>query len=151
MYSLNLPKYEYKLKQIDGNTCIFDLVRKKYLVLTPEEWVRQHFVNLLINHLNYPKGRVSIEKGMNYQKNVKKRTDILIYDENGEVEVLVELKAPFVKLDKKVLSQLAAYNKVCCAKLLIISNGLETFCFQIAKDNTIQFLEEIPVYKSIKD
>lgn len=147
MYSLNLPKYEYKLKEIEGNTCIFDLVRKKYLVLTPEEWVRQHFVNLLINHLNYPKGRVSIEKGMNYQKNVKKRTDILIYDENGQVEVLVELKAPFVKLDKKVLSQLAAYNKVCCAKLLIISNGLETFCFQITKDNTIQFLDEIPLYK----
>ena len=144
MQPLNLPPYEHKLKQIDGKTCIFDSVRKKYLVLTPEEWVRQHFINLMVNHLNYPKGRVSIEKGIDYQKNVKKRTDLLIYDENGEVEVLIELKAPNVKLDKSVLSQLAAYNKVHNAKLMIISNGIQTFCFEIGEGNKIDFLEEIP-------
>lgn len=147
MQPLNLPPYEHKLKKNEGKTYIFDFVRKKYLLLTPEEWVRQHFVNLLVNQLNYPKGRVSIEKGIDYQKNVKKRTDLLIYDENGKVEVLVELKAPSIKLDENVLSQLAAYNKVHNAKLMIISNGIQTFCFEIGEDNKVVFLDEIPEYK----
>lgn len=146
MQTLNLPPYEHKLKTIDGKTCIFDSIRKKYLVLTPEEWVRQHFVNLMVNHLNYPKGRVSIEKGLDYQKNVKKRTDIVIFNKVGEADVLIELKAPSVKLDKNVLSQLAAYNKVHNARLMIISNGIQTFCFELGADNKIHFLEAIPAY-----
>lgn len=146
MQDLNLPSYEYKIKEIDGKTFIFDAIRKKYLVLTPEEWVRQHFVNLLVNRFNYPKGRVSLEKGMNYQKNVKKRTDILIYDEDGKVDVLVELKAPHIKLGEDVFLQLAAYNKVHKARLMIISNGIQTFCFELGDDNRIVFLDELPVF-----
>lgn len=148
MQKLNLPSYEYKLKQIDGKTCIFDFIRKKYLVLTPEEWVRQHFLNLLVNRFNYPKGRVSIEKGLDFQRNVKKRTDILIYNEDGNVDVLVELKAPHIKLGEDVFLQLAAYNKVHNARLLIISNGMQTFCFEVTEDNRIQFLDDLPVFNS---
>lgn len=147
MQNLNLPSYDYKIKEIDGKKCIFDFIRKKYLVLTPEEWVRQHFLNLLVNRFNYPKGRVSIEKGLNYQKNVKKRTDILIYDENGNVDVLVELKAPHIKLGEDVFLQLASYNKVHNARLLIISNGIQTFCFELGDDNRINFLEEMPAFE----
>ena len=147
MQDINLPSYNYKLKEIDGKSCIFDFVRKKYIVLTPEEWVRQHFVHMLVNRFNYPKGRVSIEKGLNYQKNVKKRTDILIYDKNGKVDVLVELKAPHIKLGEDVFLQLAAYNHVHKARLLIISNGIQTFCFELSADNRIVFLDELPMYK----
>jgi len=147
MQDLNLPSYEHKLKEIDGKTCIFDSIRKKYLVLTPEEWVRQHFINLLVNRFNYPKGRVSVEKGVDYQKNVKKRTDILIYDENGNVDVLVELKAPHIKLGENVFLQLAAYNKVHNARLMMISNGIQTFCFEVGTDNRINFLDELPVFE----
>ena len=144
MDQLNLPSYNYKLKQIDGKTCIFDLIRKKYLILTPEEWVRQHFVNLLINYFDYPKGRFSVEKGLTYQKGVNKRTDILVYNKNGEVEVLVELKAPHVKLDQSTFLQLASYNKIHNARVLIISNGIQTFCFEVSKENKLEFLDEIP-------
>lgn len=146
MQDLNLPKYDYQLKNIDGKLSIFDFIRKKYLVLTPEEWVRQHFLNLLVGHLNYPKGRISVERGLNYQKNVKKRTDILVYSANGEVFMLVELKAPHIKLDKKVLIQLAAYNKSVNAQFMVISNGIETFCFEIDNANEIHYLDQIPEF-----
>ena len=145
MQALNLPSYNYKLKKIDGKTYIFDFIRKKYLVLTPEEWVRQHFINMLVTHLNYPKGRLGVEKGMNYQKNISKRTDILIYDKEGKVDILIELKAPSVKLSKAVLLQLATYNKIHNARLLLISNGIEVYCFQV-NEGKVCFLEELPHY-----
>lgn len=144
MQVLNLPSFDYKLKTIEGKRYIFDVIRKKYIFLTPEEWVRQHFIHFLVQELGYPKGRISVERGTQYQKGVNKRTDILIFDENGEVEVLVELKAPSVKLNQSVMSQLAAYNKSYNAKLMIISNGIHTYCFSISDAGEINFLDSIP-------
>ncbi len=140
MQTLKLPEFDVKLK---GNT-IFCLIRKKWIVLTPEEWVRQHFLNLLISHLNYPKGMFKLEHTLSYFKN-QKRSDIIVLDKDGNVFLLVECKSPDVKLDQKVLNQVAAYNKVLDSQYVTITNGLSHFIWKKEKDGLRQ-LEEFPTY-----
>ena len=100
MYPTQLPSCDIKLKEEDGQTYVFDLIRKKYLVLTPEEWVRQHMIHLLIYELNYPKGLINVEKGHQYNA-LQKRTDILVYNREGEVTMIVECKAHSEKINQK--------------------------------------------------
>ena len=119
MQKLKLPEFEVKLK--DKN--IFCLVRKKWVVLTPEEWVRQHFLNLLIAHLEYPKGMFRLEHSMSYFKN-QKRSDISVLDNEGKMFLLVECKAPNIKLDQKVINQVSEYNKVLDSQYMAITNGM---------------------------
>ena len=142
MQQLNLPSFKYKLKKEKNKTFIWDVLRKKYIFLTPEEWVRQHFIHYLISDLKYSAGMIAIEKG--HQLNsVIKRTDLMVYNSDGKVEILIELKAPEVKIDQKVLTQISIYNQEVNAKYFVISNGIDSFCFSV-KGKEIKQLKEIP-------
>ena len=147
MHNLNLPAYKYQLKEIDGKLAIFDSIRKKYVVLTPEEWVRQHIIHYLNDDLKYPSSRTNIEGGLRYNSR-SKRTDVMIYDNEMAPLVLVECKAPNVKMDEKVVRQLATYNSQCNAKLLITTNGLVTFAV-LCKEGEHAMLQEIPSYQAL--
>ncbi len=120
---LNLPYFEPMLRQIDQKLFIFDSLRKKHLALTPEEWVRQHWVNFLINHHHYPGGLFSLEKGLKYNK-LTKRTDLLVFDRNGNPYLLIECKAPSIPINEKTLSQIMVYNTKVNSPNLVLSNGL---------------------------
>ena len=139
MRQLNLPSFDCKIKESEGKTWIFDPIRKKYLVLTPEEWVRQHLVNLLIQHLGYPASLIKLEGGLSYEK-LDKRSDILVFDRDAKPFLLVECKAPEVPVSKKTVEQASRYNKILKAPYLAVSNGLKTFCFSVdfIKNETVQ-------------
>lgn len=120
--SLNFPEFEFKIQESEGKLSIFDSLRKKYLILTPEEWVRQHMISFLVLHRNYPKGLFSLEKEVIYNS-LQKRFDILILDRAGSPFLLIECKAPEVSLSKKTVEQVAVYNKTLGASFMGISNG----------------------------
>ena len=146
---LNLPPYPFKLSQKDNQLFIFDELRKKNLVLTPEEWVRQHFIQYLILHKKYPKSLIKVEGGLKLNK-LQKRTDILIYSKTGLPEILVECKASFVKIDQKVFDQIARYNMIHQVKYLVVSNGLKHYFCEIDYKNTSYiFLKDLPLYSDI--
>ncbi len=145
---LNLPPYPFKLSQKDNQLFIFDELRKKNLVLTPEEWVRQHFIQYLIQNKKYPKSLIKLEGGLKLNQ-LQKRTDILIYSKNGIPEVLVECKASSVKIDQKVFDQIARYNMIHQVKYLVVSNGLKHyFCEMDYDKNNYLFLQDLPNYLS---
>ncbi|MBI1769809.1 MAG: type I restriction enzyme HsdR N-terminal domain-containing protein [Bacteroidetes bacterium] len=131
MYQLNLPPFNPSLKKEEGKVWIFDGIRKKYLVLTPEEWVRQHFINYLITELKYPKSLFRIEGSLTYNK-LQKRSDILIFDRAGKAWMLIECKSPTIKLNQKAFNQVAVYNMTLGAKYLAVTNGMAHFCFEAA-------------------
>jgi len=141
---LNLPSYPFKLSQKEAVVFIFDELRKKNLILTPEEWVRQHFVQYLICEKKYPKILIKLEGGLKLNK-LQKRTDILIFDRVGKPCILVECKATSVKIDQKVFDQATRYNMVHKVKYLVVSNGLQHYCCVLNYDNnSYQFLKELP-------
>lgn len=121
--SLNLPPIKPILQEKEGKMLIFDSLRKKYLVLSPEEWVRQHWISFLITQLNFPKGLVSLEKGLKYNQ-LQKRTDLVIWDNSMNPYLLIECKAPKIKLSQKTLEQACLYQKELQTKYLILSNGI---------------------------
>ena len=146
MIKLNLPSFSFKFKSMENKLYIFDILRKKYVVLTPEEWVRQNFAQYLIQNKNYPKSIIAIEKQLN-GNNLSKRTDILIFDKNGNPDIIVECKAPSVKIDQKAFDQIARYNLKLNANYLIVTNGLQHFYCKI--DHVLKkyhFLKDIPPY-----
>ena len=124
---LNLPHFEPQLQEKDGRMWIFDSLRKKHLVLTPEEWVRQHWINFLINQLKFPKGLLAMEKGLLYNK-LLKRTDLVVWNKEGNPYLLIECKAPKVKLTQKTIEQACMYHKELKTPFLLISNGLQHIC-----------------------
>jgi hypothetical protein len=131
----------------NGQTLIYDLLRRKYLVWTPEEAVRQQMVNYLIAELHYPKGLMSIEAGLNYNKR-QKRTDLVVYSNTGKPHILVECKAPDVKLSREAIFQMSTYNKELDANILVITNGKEMICLQVEREkNNLKTLDNIPPYK----
>ena len=143
---LNLPKYEQRLKKENDKQFIFCQVRKKFLVLTPEEWVRQSLVSFLNKEYGYPISLMKIErevKGGHRQK----RADLIIYNTSGKPQLLVECKAPSEKLDKETFFQLGRYNRFVKAALLLISNGMQHYCCRVTDENEFEFLDEIPKYK----
>lgn len=144
---LNLPQFEYKIKNEEGKTFLFDIIRKKYVVLTPEEWVRQHFVHYLINHFNYPKSLIKIESGHKFNK-LQKRSDIIVYDREGKSFLMVECKAVSEKITSRTFDQIANYNVAIKAKYLVVSNGMKHYCYCVNfEDNQYKFLDNIPVYE----
>lgn len=146
--ALNLPPYPFKLHQKDTVILIFDELRKKDLVLTPEEWVRQHFVQFLIIQKKYPKTLIKLEGGLRLNK-LQKRTDILIFDKRGTPQILVECKADSVKITQDIFDQAARYNMVHKVKYLVVSNGLQHYCCAIDyENNSYKFLEELPDYNA---
>src|SRR5689334_12958722 len=126
MEALNLPAFAFKVKQEKSKFWIFDGIRRKYLVLTPEEWVRQHFIQYLIQHLHYPKGLISPERGVIYNS-LAKRTDICVFDTTGKVCMLVECKASSVKINEATIRQATTYNQNIRAKYVVLTNGLEHY------------------------
>ena len=147
MQKLNLPTYNFKLKSSENKMLIFDKLRKKYIVLTPEEWVRQHFVYFLIEEKKYPVTLIALEKQLTIKKK-KKRSDILIFNTDGKPEIIVECKAPSIKITQNTFDQIARYNLKLRANYLILTNGLEHFyCKMDFKNETYIFLKDIPHYK----
>ena len=119
---LNLPPIQPQLLQEGGKVFIFDGLRKKHLLLTPEEWVRQHWIRFLIDHQGFPKGLIASERGLIYN-GLQKRTDLLIFDRQGLPYFLIECKAPEVEINQNVLSQAIAYNQVLSCPFIALSNG----------------------------
>ena len=142
--TLNLPDINPKIKTEDTQEFIFDSIRKKYLVLTPEEWVRQHFVEFLTKHLNYPAGLIQMERQHEYFKS-KKRSDILIFGKKGQAFLLVECKSFDVKIAQSTLNQVATYNKTLDAPFIGVTNGLKHFVWELANGEYVQ-LKQFPTY-----
>jgi len=146
MYQLNLPTFDYKLKKADGKVWIFDVIRKKYIVLTPEEWVRQHFIHYLIHDFKYPRSLVKIEGGLTYNQ-LQKRSDITVFDREGKPWMIVECKSPTLNLSESTLQQAAVYNATLKAKYLTITNGMIYLCSSTDWDaGKTSLLETLPPY-----
>ena len=141
MKKLNLPLFEFKIKKENNNTIIFDKIRKKWIILTPEEWVRQNFISYILDK-NYPKSLINCEKVF-YINKVSKRYDIVVYDSSGDVEILVECKSYDVNLIKEHFDQVMRYNLELKSKYVIVTNGLRHFYFE--------FDESEKIYKQKKD
>lgn len=149
MFALNLPQYSIKVTKQKGRDFIFDDLRRKYVALTPEEWVRQHFVHFLIEYRNYPPGLVSNEIQL-HLNGTTKRCDTVIYDKQAHPRIIVEYKAPHVEITQKVFNQISRYNMVLHVDYLIISNGLQHYCCRMNYDKgTYEFLQDIPYYSSL--
>ncbi len=142
---LNLPMHPQRLKQEDGKHFVFCAVRKKFLALTPEEWVRQHLIAFLHNDLGYPLSLMKIERQVKGGQRTK-RADLIIFNTKGMPNLLVECKAPTEKLDRETFFQVGRYNRYLNAALLLISNGMEHYCCQVTETNEFKFLEQIPAY-----
>lgn len=147
MLTLNLPTFKYKLKNENNKTFIWDVIRRKYIILTPEEWVRQHFIHLLINDLGYSRNLIRCEMG-HLQNTLQKRTDLVVFNKEGNAEMLVELKAPSIPLAKDVMNQTLIYNKEINASVIVISNGMQTGCFKKGQNDEWLILTEIPRNKT---
>ena len=146
MQVLNLPKYPLKLKKEGNKTFVFDPIRKKYLVLNPEEWVRQNFIQFLIKEKGYPASLMAVEMGIDVL-NTKKRCDIVLFNNEGKAHIIVECKAPSVKISQITFDQIARYNMTLKTNLLIVTNGLNHFtCILDHKNKCYEFLKEIPKY-----
>lgn len=147
MLNLSFPNYEFRLKEINQKRFIFDEIRKKYIELTPEEWVRQNCVKFLINDRKFKRNLISIEKRIKLNNTVK-RFDILVHDNYGNCNLLVECKAPNVKINQDSFDQILRYNQVINAKFLMITNGIINYYCKINKlQNKIEFLKNIPAYR----
>jgi hypothetical protein len=146
---LNLPPYPFRLTDENGQLSVFDELRKRSIILTPEEWVRQHFVQYLIKQKHYPKSLIKLEGGLKLH-GMAKRSDIVVHNSAGEKILLVECKAPSVAISQNTFDQAARYNMVHKVKLLVVSNGLQHYYCHIDFENECyQFLEELPSYKEL--
>lgn len=149
MVQLNLPPYNIKVKNEDGRRKIFDILRRKYFIITPEEWVRQHFIHFLIDHKGYPVSLLANEVALSVGDKVI-RADSVLYDKNLSPRMIIEYKAPHIKLTQKVFDQISAYNLLLHVDYLIVSNGIETYiCKMDYAQQTYVFLETVPDYKSL--
>lgn len=146
MYQLNLPPFQYKVKSEAQRKLIFDVVRKKYVVLTPEEWVRQHIIHFLLTEKNVPPTLMGVEKGLKILGR-NRRVDIVVYNNLGKPALLVECKAPTVTLNPTTLSQAAVYNYGFGTNCIMISNGIQHFHLKIDKEKQqFAWLENLPNY-----
>lgn len=150
MRELNLPKYEFRFKQIDGNVCIFDCIRRRFIVLTPEEWVRQNVVCFLILDKKYPKALINVEKVLKVGHTTK-RYDIVVFNRDGSINILVECKAPEISISQATFDQIARYNLTLNSNFLMVTNGLNHFFCQMDYEfEKYNFLRELPDFKSIE-
>jgi len=149
MLSLNLPIFETKLSVRDGKNVIFDIIRKRYVALTPEEWVRQHFINYLITHKGYPASLMANEVFLKLN-NTQKRCDTVLYRRDLTARMIIEYKAPHIEITQAVFNQITRYNMVLKVDYLIVSNGLQHYCCKIDYTNqTYTFLTDIPEYNAL--
>ena len=143
---LNLPPYPFKISDENGQLSLFDEIRKKIIILTPEEWVRQHFVQYLIRQKNYPRSLIRLEGGLKLN-GLQKRTDIVVFNSDGKRILIVECKAPSITIDQKTFDQVARYNMVHKVSLLAVSNGLQHYyCAIDLEKREYKFIEDLPAY-----
>ena len=143
---LVFPSYEYKLSSQKGKTTIFDIIRKKHIILTPEEWIRQHLIHYLIAHMNYPKSLISVEDGLKVNK-MQKRSDVIVYDRQGKAFLLMECKSAKVKISQKDMDQLSIYNQAYKAQYIALTNGLRlVICKMDYQANSFEFLSTLPEF-----
>ena len=149
MLPLNLPSYPAKILKRNGKNVIFDPLRQKYVALTPEEWVRQHFVHLLTDFKGYPKGLLANEIQLDLN-GTKKRCDTVLFNKDLSARMIVEYKAPNIEITQAVFDQITRYNMVLKVEYLIVSNGMRHYCCKIDY-NTMQytFLPYIPAYTDL--
>lgn len=149
MIKLNLPPYPVRLNEENGKQKIFDTLRRRYVALTPEEWVRQHFVHFLINHKHYPASLMANEVRLTIgEKSV--RADSVLYDTRLRPRMIVEYKAPHIAITQKVFDQISVYNLLLHVDYLVVSNGMQTYACKMDYDNQkYLFLEDIPEYDNI--
>ena len=131
MNKLNFPSFQFKIKKDNNNNIIFDEIRKKWFILTPEEWVRQNFIKFLL-YKNYPESLINCEKSF-YINNVLKRYDIVVFNNNGGINVLVECKSPKIKIIKEHFDQVMRYNIKLNSEIIVVTNGLTHFYFNLNK------------------
>nr|WP_311455593.1 type I restriction enzyme HsdR N-terminal domain-containing protein [uncultured Capnocytophaga sp.] len=144
MQILNFPLYEFRFKNSENKLYIFDIVRKKFVSLTPEEWVRQHTIQFLLKEKKYPQSLMNVEKQIQVNQ-LTKRYDIVVYRSDGSIFLAVECKAPQVKITQQIFDQIARYNMTLKAENLMITNGLHHIFYQIDYVNQkYVFLEELP-------
>ncbi|HAF30996.1 MAG TPA: restriction endonuclease subunit R [Bacteroidales bacterium] len=149
MKSLNLPTYSFNIKLIEQRKYIFDFIRKKFVILTPEEWVRQNFLRFLVEEKKYPASLIAVEMEFKLNK-LSKRSDAVVYNKQSKPFLIIEFKAPEVKIDQKVFDQIARYNMKLNVDYLIVSNGLDHFCCKInAENNDYLFLKDVPEFNQI--
>jgi hypothetical protein len=149
MEMLNLPTCDLNVRRNGIKKEIFDSIRKRFVVLTPEEWVRQHFIQFLLNELHVPASLIGVETSLKYN-GLSKRSDIVVYDRRGKPAMAIECKASTVKIDQKVFDQLARYNMVLNVSYLVVTNGMVHYCCQINKlDGSYSFLQEIPPFEML--
>ncbi len=151
MLPLNLPPYETKICEREGKAQILDPLRKCYVALTPEEWVRQHFVNYLCTCKGFPAALMANEMQITLN-GMKRRCDTVVYDKQLRPRAIVEYKAPTVKITKEVFAQISRYNLTLKVDYLIVSNGLRHYCCRMDYENSsYTFLQEIPEYTAITE
>lgn len=150
MFSLNLPDFQVKIAVTDGKKMVFDPLRRKYVALTSEEWVRQHFVHFLIQHKGYPSGLLANEVQLTLN-GTRKRCDTVLYDRTRTPRMIIEYKAPTVPITRQVFDQITRYNIVLKVDYLIVSNGLEHYCCKVDYERfCCNFLKEIPDYAMLQ-
>lgn len=151
MQKLKLPEARFRIKSHESKFQIFDEVRKKFVALTPEEWVRQHFVNFLITSQNFPAGLIAVEMLVKVN-NLSQRADVVVYDKKGKPVIIVECKAPSVPITQTVFNQVARYNSKLNVDYLIVTNGMQHFCARLTDDKgNYELLKEIPSYSDINE
>jgi len=147
MQQLNFPSYTFRFKNSENKVSIFDEIRKKFIILTPEEWVRQHVVHYLIDEKKYPKSLINVEKVLTVN-GLQKRYDVVVFNPDGSIHILVECKAPSVKISQATFDQIARYNMTMKARFLNVTNGLSHFYCQMDFENEkYEFLRSLPEYK----
>ena len=145
MFSLNLPSFVPKISEKNGKHLILDPIRKKYVTLTPEEWVRQHWVRWLIDYQNIPLTMIQVEKQI-FVGQKQKRFDLVVYQNNGTIWLLMEFKQPHLPISQDVLNQINQYNLVLKSNYMLVSNGIEHHLFETLNFE-INFLKQLPSYK----
>jgi Type I restriction enzyme R protein N terminus (HSDR_N) len=148
MQKLNFPSYSFRFKNSENKVAIFDEIRKKFIILTPEEWVRQHVVSFLLEEKKYPKSYLNVEKLIKVNE-LSKRYDVVVFQPNGELFLLVECKAPGVKITQETFDQIARYNLTLKAQFLMVTNGLNHyFCQMDFENEQYVFLNQLPDYST---
>jgi hypothetical protein len=149
MLNLNFPSYEFRIREEDGARTIFDPVRKKFVALTPEEWVRQHVIRYLTEEKKVPETLVRVEAEIKLYK-TRKRFDLAVCDRNGKALLVVECKAPSVPLSQDVLDQVVRYNLTLKVKYLMLTNGLQhIFCLAGIDDGRVRILAGLPDFPEL--
>ncbi len=147
---LNFPReYEFDVREDGERTVIFDTVRRQYVQLTPEEWVRQNLLQYLFSDLGYPKGLTAVEKGFS-DRGILARADVVVHDRHGNALLMAECKAPEVKLRQNAVDQVARYNAAVGARYLVVTNGLDHYCWVVDRERkSYRFLEQLPSYDQL--